>query len=312
MQQVVYIIISEHAHNQRIDNFLLTHLKGVPRSHVYQLLQTGQVRVNGGRIKPRYRIQTGDKLRIPPVHHPASGATKTPSRTIQDALLEAILYQDSALVVINKPASMASHGGSGQSIGVVEALRVALACPHLSLVHRLDKGTSGCLVLTKKRATLVFLQKGLRDRQWSKCYWALVHGDLAAATWVKEPLLATRRNEEKWVAIDPNGQSASTFFYPLLRFGQYTLVAAEPVTGRTHQIRVHATHLGHPLVGDRKYGHPAQDALGVGRLWLHARKLELPYEDGMLSVSAPLNPELERSLRALGKQTDKNLDTLNL
>ncbi|MDZ7686554.1 MAG: RluA family pseudouridine synthase [Gammaproteobacteria bacterium] len=286
---------------QRIDNFLFRLLKGVPKSRVYRLLRKGEVRVNGGRARPSRRLQAGDSLRIPPVRQGDPAAAVGPSRSMIETIGESIIYEDNEMLVLNKPAGMAVHGGSGINAGVIEALRqLRPDARRLELVHRLDRGTSGCLMVAKTRAALVRLQAALRHKSGiAKTYWALVHGEwLAARTEVALPLV--RRELEGGGRIvrvadsgADSGKEALTRFRVQKASKRFSWLEAQPVTGRTHQIRVHCSVAGHPIVGDDKYGHEKRDAaLGARRLMLHAARLVITRVEGPpIVVDAPLDSE---------------------
>ncbi len=292
---------------QRIDNFLLGRLKGVPKSRIYRLLRRGEVRVNRGRIKPTYRIQSGDEVRIPPVRV-AETEQGAPQRGLVARIEAAIIYEDARLLVLNKPAGVAVHGGSGISHGVIEALRAARPnAPFLELVHRLDRETSGCLIIAKKRSALRNLHQLLREGGMEKRYLALVQGSWqGGAQMVQAPLRKNLlKGGERMVRVDPEGKSARTQFRPLTHFRGATLMEVLLDTGRTHQIRVHAAHVGHPLAGDEKYGDAAFNQrlreLGLKRLFLHAQSLSFqePGREQEVHVSAPLSDELRAVLDTL-------------
>lgn len=298
------------AQGQRLDNYLLRHMKGVPKSHIYRILRTGEVRVNKGRVAAGYRIQTGDLIRLPPIR---LAATEDPPQPAPKGLLalleERILFEDERLLVLNKPSGLAVHGGSGLSLGVIEALRqLRPKARHLELVHRLDRETSGCLLLTKKAQTLRDLHEALRLGRVEKVYQALLLG-----AWrgdqirVDAPLLKNQtQGGERMVRVDPRGKPAQTLFRIERRWADCALVNALLETGRTHQIRVHAAHLGRPILGDEKYGEKAANArlraLGLRRLFLHATSLRfrLPGDAKALYFQAPLDGPLQDILNALG------------
>ncbi len=288
--------VAEHEAGQRIDNFLLRVCKGVPKSWVYRVVRKGEVRVNKGRVEVDYKLQIGDVVRIPPVRVsestpatvPAHRATKLP-----------IIFEDDALLVIDKPAGLAVHGGSGVSFGVIEQLRAAYPqLKFLELVHRLDKETSGLLVLAKKRSALVHLHEQIRNGRMDKRYYAILKGQLHdKVTHVKAPLhkyVAANGERRVVVAHDGEGQSAHTQFNMDQWAGDYTAVHVKIFTGRTHQIRVHSAAIGHPIVGDDKYGDfelNKQLAKRSGaRMFLHAHQLRLthPQSGETLSLSAPI------------------------
>lgn len=304
-------IDSEHA-GQRIDNFLLTELKGVPRSKIYRLLRTGQVRVNKGRKKPQYKLASGDVIRIPPVTIEERAPLQA-SSAAKDRLSSSILYEDKSLIIINKPAGMAVHGGSGISYGVIEAFRqLRPECRFLELVHRLDRETSGCLVLAKKRSALVRMHEMLRrehGKSMQKTYLALLQG-----VWqgrkrkVSAPLeVNSRRSGERFVTVSNSGKEAISIFVPQKNFPQAnaSLVEIRLLTGRTHQARVHAQSIGQPIAGDDRYGDRAFNRRmkleGLKRLFLHASKLRFkhPLDDNMLEIDAPLPEPLSRLLENL-------------
>ncbi|HFD80552.1 MAG TPA: RluA family pseudouridine synthase, partial [Gammaproteobacteria bacterium] len=249
---VRWVEVSAEQAGQRIDNFLLRVLKGVPKSRIYRLLRKGEVRVNKGRIRPEYRLQAGDTLRIPPVRV-AETRGGAPGARPQQALADAILYEDDRLLVLNKPAGMAVHGGSGLSFGVIEALRALRPeAPYLELVHRLDRDTSGCLLIAKRRSELRTLHELLRTGALTKRYLLLAEGDWSRGPFrVEAPLRKNQlRGGERVVRVDSTGKAALTRFRFLEGYAGASLMEAELVTGRTHQIRVHAQHAGHPLAGD--------------------------------------------------------------
>jgi 23S rRNA pseudouridine955/2504/2580 synthase len=291
---------------QRIDNFLRTELKGAPKSLIYRVLRTGEVRINKGRAKPETRVAAGDVVRIPPLRLTESMPVRV-GDTLKDALAAAILHEDDGLLILNKPAGLAVHAGSGVNVGVIEALRAARPeAKALELAHRLDRETSGVLVLAKTRPALLELHELLRGDTVKKSYRALVQG-----SWpdklreVNAPLAKNSlRGGERMVEVDGDGKEAQTLFRVLERFHGATLVEAMPVTGRTHQIRVHAAHVGHPIAGDDKYGSAEFDrqlkAHGLTRLFLHAVRIQIPRPGQKdLRVEAELPVELERVLGAL-------------
>lgn len=289
---------------QRIDNFLMRILKGMPKSMIYRILRKGEVRVNKGRIKPEYRLSSDDVVRIPPVR--VSDKQPTHNAKHVEILSDRILFEDDRLLILNKPAGMAVHGGSGISSGVIEALRAARPQAHyLELVHRLDRETSGCLLIAKKRSMLRALHELLREGRVGKYYLALVQGNWTKKRWIDAPL---RKNQlqggERIVRVSENGKSARSCFRPLEQYPGATLVEVELDTGRTHQIRVHAQHAGHPLAGDDKYGDDAfneqMKQQGLKRLFLHAHRISLQLPDGKdIDVSTPLDAELRAVLDRL-------------
>jgi 23S rRNA pseudouridine955/2504/2580 synthase len=292
---------------QRLDNYLLGVLKGVPRAHVYRLIRSGQVRVNSGRSAPSYRLRAGDKVRVPPVGvRPAALPVATPDRL--DWLGERIIYEDSRLLVIDKPAGLAVHGGSSISLGVIEALRLLRpTSKDLELAHRLDRGTSGCLLLAKRRSTLRVLHELLREGRVDKRYLTLVKGAWTEANnEIDAPLVTRRVGGEARVKVDPSGKEARSTFRPLDRFGKTaTLLEVSIDTGRTHQIRVHAAHAGHPVAGDERYGDKDYNdylqSFGLKRMFLHAHSLSFDWPDSgePFNASAPLPDDLKAVLTAL-------------
>lgn len=301
-------IDSGHA-GQRIDNFLMASLKGVPKSLVYRLLRTGQVRVNKGRIKQTYRLQLDDIVRVPPVSVLEKGSQETPSKGLCNAIQESIIFEDDDLIIIDKPSGIAVHGGSGVPHGVIEIMRTLRPeATEIELVHRLDRQTSGCLLLAKSRTTLLELHELLRENLLDKRYYALVQGYWQEDECTVDFPLAKDRAESgtRTVRVSHDGQASTTQFSVKRRYThQMTLLEAKPLTGRMHQIRVHAAHSGHPIVGDEVYGKRTLNRQlkkqGLKRLFLHAHTLNftLPSSMKKISVSAPLSPELETFLTSL-------------
>lgn len=298
--------ISDRHAGQRLDNWLATRLKGVPRSHVYRLLRTGQVRVNGGRAKPGYRLEAGDEVRVPPVRQAPKTKVPKAEPSLLDRLAGAVIYEDESLLVLDKPAGLPVHAGSGVRLGLIEALQQARPDQQLDLVHRLDRETSGCLVLAKRRDVLGELHQLLRDGGVTKQYLLLTRGRWpGGARTVNEPLAADRvRSGERMVEVSEGGRRAVTHFEPAETRGDATLVRATLDTGRKHQIRVHAAHAGFPVAGDRKYGddefNRRMKALGLRRVFLHAQRLAFTLADGReVDVSAPLPEELKLVLDRL-------------
>ncbi|MEH8018546.1 23S rRNA pseudouridine(955/2504/2580) synthase RluC [Rheinheimera muenzenbergensis] len=297
---------------QRIDNFLLARLKGVPKSVIYRVLRKGEVRVNKKRIKPEYKLQADDVVRIPPITVTAAAEPISVKLSMVKNLEQHILFEDNDLIVLNKPSGMAVHGGSGLQFGVIEALRALRPlAKHLELVHRLDRDTSGCLLIAKKRSVLTHLHEQLRNKTVEKKYWALVAGDWDnKVRKVTEPLKKnTLQSGERVVRVDEKeGKPSETRFRILQRYQQGTLVEAFPVTGRTHQIRVHTACKGHPIACDDKYGDNTFTAqmqqVGLNRLFLHAKTLSFmhPMTETTMRVEAPLDPVLEQALTKLTKK----------
>lgn len=299
--------ITDRHEGQRLDNWLATRLKGVPKSHVYRLLRTGQVRVNGGRVKPGYRLETGDEVRVPPVRQaPKGGEVPKADPSLLERLSAAVLYEDETLLVLDKPPGLPVHGGSGVRLGLIEALAQARPDQQLDLVHRLDRDTSGCLVVAKRRDALNQLHRLLRDGNVIKQYLLLTMGRwTGGARTVDAPLAGDQvKSGERMVEVSEAGRRAVTHFEPLEFHNDTTLVRATLDTGRKHQIRVHAAHAGYPVAGDRKYGDDAfnrrMKALGLRRLFLHAQRLAFTLSDGReVDVSAPLPEELKLVLDRL-------------
>jgi 23S rRNA pseudouridine955/2504/2580 synthase len=311
--QVSMIEIDDSAAGQRIDNFLLRVCKGVPKSHIYRILRSGEVRVNKGRVDAQYRLANGDLVRVPPVRIAQGGESGAPAAV--PAAHFVTLYEDEHLLVIDKPAGVAVHGGSGVAFGVIEQMRAARPqAKFLELVHRLDRETSGVLMLAKKRAALVNLHEQIRENRVDKRYYACVHGEWAS-DWgrrraVREPLHKyLLADGERRVRVQPDGLPSHTIFNLVERWAEYALLEAELKTGRTHQIRVHLAHLGLPIVGDAKYGDFALNKAlarpnaqpGLKRMFLHAYRLRLmhPATGESLQFDAPLPDECSRFVAQL-------------
>lgn len=313
--KVQFITVEPELEGQRIDNFLRTLLKGVPKSLIYRILRKGEIRVNKKRVKPEYKLLANDELRIPPIR--VSEPSELPSTKLDKvASLEShILFEDDCLIVLNKPSGTAVHGGSGLSFGVIEALRALRPDQKfLELVHRLDRDTSGCLLIAKKRSALKSLHDQLREKQVDKRYQALVSGMWPENRFkVKAPLAKnTLKSGERMVTVDEvEGKASETRFRILTQFTDATLVEASPITGRTHQIRVHCLHAGHPIACDDKYGDNNFDSrmqrLGLGRLFLHAHSLSFihPNTNERVSYHAPLDKALNNALAKLTKETEQ-------
>jgi 23S rRNA pseudouridine955/2504/2580 synthase len=300
--------VSSDEAGQRIDNFLLRHFKSVPRSRVYRLLRKGEVRVNRKRVEAEYRIQEGDSVRLPPVRIEADDEVRLPSSSLLDLIEGAVIFQDRHLLVIDKPAGVAVHGGSGMSFGVIEALRASRPRETLELVHRLDRDTSGCLLIARDRPTLTALHALIRNGGMHKTYLALVAGSWQLGTKRIDAPLATdnRQHGERHVRVAAAGKDSVSIFKPIQFFGALaTLMEVDIPTGRTHQIRVHASFAGHPLLGDDKYGDRDKNIelkrLGLKRTFLHAQSVafEWPGSGVPFHVSAPLPSELAEVLDAI-------------
>ena len=305
---VEMVEISADLAGQRLDNFLLSRLKGAPRSLIYRIVRRGEVRVNKGRIRPEYRLKAGDKVRIPPVRLAPRRVPTRPAESVLRQLETAILYEDDRLLILNKPSGLAVHGGSGLSFGVIEGLRALRpTAPYLELVHRLDRDTSGCLLIAKKRSALRRLHELLRSNRMDKRYLALVKGHWRGGQrQVTAPLLKnTLRSGERMVQVDPAGKPASSVFRPLAVGQMATLMEVKLETGRTHQVRVHAANQKHPIAGDEKYGDDEFNRLmrefGLKRLFLHASSLRFQLTEGepAIEVTAPLDNALQQVLHKL-------------
>ena len=298
--------VGAEAAGQRIDNYLTKRLKGVPKSHIYRILRGGEVRVNSRRVRAEYRLEEGDRLRLPPVR--TSQGTRAAAQRSAPPLQAEIIYEDEVLIVIDKPAGVAVHGGSGVSHGVVEQLRAARPhAPFLELVHRLDRDTSGVLMLAKRRSALTALHRQLREGQVLKLYLVLVKGRWRDAKRnVKLPLdKYVLGSGERRVAVSEDGAPAHTIFRLKQAWRDYSLLEAELKTGRTHQIRVHLAHLGFPVAGDDKYGdfelNKSLARQGLKRMFLHSARtvIEHPQTGASLALEAPLPAPLRSFVAAL-------------
>lgn len=297
--------IAEEQAGQRIDNYLRRELPGLPKGRLYRILRRGEVRVNGGRVRADYKLQIGDEVRIPPARIRAPG--QQPEQLAADRIAESVIFEDSRLLVIDKPGGVAVHGGSGVSHGVIELLRHARPeLRDLSLVHRLDRETSGCLVLAKRRSALRELHAKFREGVVEKNYLALVRGDWQfGERLIDMPLLVThRRNGERHVIVSEGGKPAQTRVSLSRGFGRFSLLTCAPITGRTHQIRVHLQYLGHELLGDERYGDADANAQakkrGLRRLFLHAQSISFPDEGGKeRHFTSPLPEDLRAFLDKL-------------
>jgi 23S rRNA pseudouridine955/2504/2580 synthase len=286
-----WLVVGEEGEAQRIDNFLLRELKGVPKSHVYRVLRSGEVRVNSGRVKPDYRLRIGDKVRIPPMRVGEKQAVKLRPLELP------VKYEDDALLVVDKPSGVAVHGGSGVSFGVIESLRAARPqAKFLELAHRLDRDTSGLLILCKKRSALVELHRMLREGEVGKVYLAVVKGVAKKSLELRESLhkYVTAAGERR-VAVQADGVKALTKTRTLKDDGEFSLLEVQLLTGRTHQIRVHLAHAGHPIVGDDKYGDFALNRELKQRLLLHAARLAFrhPVTGESMKLESPLPLEMK-------------------
>ena len=316
--KVRFVTVTDDQDGQRLDNFLKTHLKGVPKSMIYRIIRKGEVRINKKRAKADTRVLTDDIVRIPPVRvSEADGSVAPVGSRVQNLINDRILFEDEGLIVLNKPSGIAVHGGSGLSFGVIEALRqMRPESTFLELAHRLDRETSGCLMIAKKRSVLKLLHEYLRDGGMDKTYQALVVGRWKGKQHrVDSPLQKFHlASGERVVKVSREGKASLTMFRLLEHFEGATFVEAKPVTGRTHQIRVHAQFSGHPIAGDEKYTSREQNeafkAMGLKRLFLHAAKIEIPgYADGKnMIIEAPLDEDLRMLLSRLRRTNAENSD----
>ena len=300
-EKVNYLEVTRHQHDQRLDNFLLNRLKGLPKSHIYKMIRSDEVRVNNKRCKAHDRLQREDVVRIAPVQL-ATRDKPIISAEFANSLLARVVYEDEGLIVLNKPAGIAVHGGSGLDFGVIEAMREVTGKKYLELIHRIDKDTSGLLMISKKRSALKVLQQHLVDRTIQKHYLCLAKGQPALNEQrIDAPLLRyTLTSGERRVKVDAQDPQAKESQTDIIVHGRFTLndqpvslLEAKPLTGRTHQIRVHLAHIGHAILGDDKYN--VHDKSGVHRLCLHAWRLDIP---GYEAITAPLPDEMQDWLPA--------------
>ena len=306
MSEVSYKEISDEEEGQRLDNYLIRILKGVPKSHIYRIIRGGEVRVNKKRAQANSRLHAGDRVRIPPIRLSHTKEIFV-GDVLEQRLKECIIFEDASLLVINKPAGIAVHGGSGLSLGVIEALRKTRPdLPYLELVHRLDKDTSGCLLLAKKRSALRAIQALLEKREVKKTYWALLTHQwegkkkITVNASLEKNIL---KSGERVVSVKEEGKASETDFKLLENYQQACWVEASPKTGRTHQIRVHSAYLGHVIVGDQKYGSVAGEVEGVdnrhSRLYLHARAIEFYLNGSKHLFQANIDDQFANTLKNL-------------
>ncbi|MHA2937701.1 23S rRNA pseudouridine(955/2504/2580) synthase RluC [Vibrio sp. RC27] len=310
--EVRFVDIDDDMAGQRIDNFLLNQLKTIPKSVVYRIVRKGEVRVNKKRIKPEYKLQAGDMVRIPPVtieqSNDVSTAALNPKLQKVAQLESCILHEDEHILVLNKPSGIAVHGGSGLKFGAIEALRALRPqARFLELVHRIDRDTSGILLIAKKRSALRHLQAQFREKTVQKYYFALVMGNWSPSNKVvNAPLL--KNDVNSIVRVNPKGKLSETRYKVIEGFSQATLVQASPITGRTHQIRVHCQYNGHPIAWDDRYGDQRFDAytsqFGLQRLFLHAANIRFihPGSNEKMEINAPLENKLEKVLSGLRRE----------
>lgn len=312
MSEVKIVTVEADRAGQRLDNFLLGQLKGVPKSWVYRVIRKGQVRVNGKRCKPLQALQAGDQVRIPPVRTSDPKEPTPVSQNLQDKLRDSVLYEDDSLLVINKPSGLAVHGGSGVSLGLIEALRTTRTDLHfIELVHRLDRDTSGCVMLAKKRSALKAIQQAIQAKKVVKKYLCLVNGFWPdSVTEIKVPLLKVAlKSGERMVRVSDEGKKSHTTYKVIEHFPGYTLLEASPITGRTHQIRVHCQYQRCPIAGDDKYSpddlNQAAREMGLNRLFLHASELRLahPITGEQLVIKASLDGQLSSVVQKLKSES---------
>ena len=308
------ILIDDSHVGQRLDNFLIGCLKGVPSTRIYRAIRKGEVRVNKKRIRVDYRLAVGDLVRVPPLHQPTVKKPPTPDRSLLISLEMRIFVEEADLLVINKPAGLPVHGGSGVNVGLIEALRVMRPKSRLlELVHRLDRETSGCLVVAKKRSLLVAFHALLSQRKVVKQYLLLVKGQWQGGKRKVEVPLKKNilQSGERVVKVDENGKMAVTLFCPIFSYSEVTLMEARPLTGRTHQIRVHASYLGYPIAGDEKYGDKVfnreMKALGLRRLFLHSAGITCSLDNRIIGVCALLDADLFHFLKFLKRRETSKL-----
>jgi len=306
MTNVRYKEVGADESGQRIDNYLLSQLKGVPKSHVYCIIRSGEVRVNKKRVKPPYKIQEGDMVRIPPVRVSEEKAIDWAGQQAGQRLLPFIIYEDDCLLVINKPSGIAVHGGSGLSFGVIEALRHARSDLHyLELVHRIDRETSGCLLLAKKRSALRALHRLFEAKQVVKIYTALLYGRWQHPNkWcVDKPLQKNQmQSGERMVFVSEEGKPSITKLQLVENYFNACKIEAQPHTGRTHQIRVHCAFAGHPILGDEKYAGKAElDSMKSipSRLYLHAKEIRFTLNDKLHCFEAPYDKKFNDAMHYL-------------
>ncbi len=303
------VTVTEAEAGQRLDNFLCTRLKGVPKSHIYKIVRSGEVRINKGRAKASSRIEEGDLVRIPPVRQreKSESDNNVPDRVLQE-LRRSVIFEDDALIIINKPSGMAVHGGSGVSLGLIEVARkVWPKESKLELVHRLDRETSGCLILARSRTALLAMQKQLQDHHMTKEYTAFCTGKWPShLRTVDAPLVRNQlKSGERMVRVSEEGKQAETQFRILQHYDCGSLLRIGLISGRTHQIRVHTQLAGHPLAGDTKYGDAEANKnfkkRGLKRLFLHSGYLKFrhPISHEWMEIEAPLAPELQNFLNSL-------------
>ncbi|MCH9048258.1 MAG: RluA family pseudouridine synthase [Proteobacteria bacterium] len=307
-QGVSFITVDDDHADRRLDNFLIGYFTSLPRTRIYRMIRKGEVRVNKGRIKQNYRLQTGDTVRVPPMYLSTQEKPSRPPERLSELIGNSIIYEDDYLIAINKPSNIAVHSGSGVQYGVIEILRAQRPeTDFLELIHRLDRATSGCLLIAKGHKTLRRMHDILKSGHVKKNYLALLKGQLTdTMRTVDVPLnKVSTESGDRMVRVDNAGKQALTHFHSQEHFRVASLSRIELVTGRTHQIRVHAAYIDHPLAGDEKYGdwefNRAMEKLGLKRLFLHAETLsfEMPGTGKQIELKAPLPDELDQFLKKL-------------
>lgn len=307
--EVKHIVITEEHAGRRIDNFLMRHMKGVPKSRLYQMLRKGEVRVNSARVKQTYRLIAGETVRLPPLYRDPPISSGSPSPILLEQVRDSVIYEDDALIALNKPSGIVVHSGSGRRFGIIEALRkLRPGAETLELVHRLDKATSGCLLIAKDNKYLRRLHTALKSGQMNKTYITLVKGRMKKDfTEVKKHLSRNAvRSGERMVQVCDDGKHAMTYFRRERLYPNASLVSIDLMTGRTHQIRVHAAYIGHPLAGDEKYGdrefNKYLKRLGLSRLFLHASSIRFdsPISGREIEIKAPIPDDLQLFLDNFG------------
>lgn len=305
-RQVTFLEVSEDESGQRLDNYLLRNAQNVPKTRVYRAIRKGEVRVNKARSKPDYRVQQGDIVRMPPLTVSERPDVSRPSAAWQHRIRDSVMLDDDDLLVINKPTGLAVHGGSGVKQGLIESLRTLFPKQrYLELVHRLDRDTSGIVLIAKNARTLRELHEQLRTDRVDKVYWALVAGKWPAYQKSVSAPLAKRHTPsgERIVKVSADGKKAKTDFKVLERLPSASLLEVKPISGRTHQIRVHSQHVGHPILGDTKYQNDASEgitsSLGLKRLFLHAKAIRFRVAGRHYELECPLSTELEAVLEVL-------------
>ena len=306
--RVQMLEVTSDQDGQRIDNFLMRILKGAPKSLIYRIIRKGEVRVNKGRIKTNHRLKQGDQVRVPPVRLDIPGEKRPLPDKLTELIRSNILFENDDCLVLNKPSGLAVHGGSGIKYGLLDVVHtIRPELKYLELVHRLDRETSGCIILAKNRQTLIFLHDQLKQGKVTKKYLTGLAGNWKGGKkTVTAPLVKNiMQGGERMVEVSPKGKQAVSHFSLVQQYRDLSLMEVELETGRTHQIRVHALHTGHPVAGDRKYGDKSYNSwirgYGLKRLFLHAHLLEfyLPGQSDRLQISTPLSPELQEVLNRL-------------